>query len=185
MSDNSCRPHQPFKQLWYWLIPDGSEILLHHAEENLQNCYQIKAQTLKVVKESSKSHSNHWVLPCRRSWQNSKYNSDLILPVAPIFKVFRNVRSDPLSLHCMPLYKGRVWLRWSWTNGVIHRPEVEASRELPSCRTSLALAFPLTPIHFGVTLTAYNFTSEAFEDPICPLFISKETRQCIKCSITL
>ena len=59
--------------------------------------------------------------------------------------------------------------------GLIYRPEVEASRELPFCsRTSLALAFPLTPIHFGVTLTANNFTSEAFEDPICPLFISKE-----------
>jgi len=54
--------------------------------------------------------------------------------------------------------------------------EVEASRELTSCsRTSLVLAFPLTTIHFGVTLTANNFTSEASEDPICPLFISKET----------
>jgi len=64
----------------------------------------------------------------------------------------------------------------------MHRPEVEALRELPSfSRTSLVL---LTPIHFDITLTMNNFTSEA-EDPICPLFISKETPQCIKCSITL
>jgi len=37
------------------------------------------------------------------------------------------------------------------------------------------LANPLTPIHFS----SKNFTSEVFKDSICPLFISKETRQCI------
>ncbi|XDV39097.1 hypothetical protein PO909_008385 [Leuciscus waleckii] len=50
---------------------------------------------------------------------------------------------------------------------------------------SPAVSIPLTAIHFGVTLTANNFTSEAFKDSICPLFISKETRKCVKGSITL
>ena len=48
-----------------------------------------------------------------------------------------------------------------------------------------AVSIPLTPIHFGVTLTANNFTSEAFKDSICPFIISKETRKCIKGPITL
>ncbi|XDV47319.1 hypothetical protein PO909_016988, partial [Leuciscus waleckii] len=37
---------------------------------------------------------------------------------------------------------------------------------------SPAVSIPLTAIHFGVTLTANNFTSEAFKDSICPLFTS-------------
>jgi len=51
--------------------------------------------------------------------------------------------------------------------------------------TSPAVSIPLTPIHFCITLTADNFTSEASKDLICPLLISKETRYCIKGSITL
>uniref|UniRef100_A0A8C9Z2Y1 Chondrolectin n=1 Tax=Sander lucioperca TaxID=283035 RepID=A0A8C9Z2Y1_SANLU len=47
------------------------------------------------------------------------------------------------------------------------------------------VSIPLTAIHSDVTLTENNFTSEEFKDSVCPLFISKETRQCIKGSITL
>jgi len=35
------------------------------------------------------------------------------------------------------------------------------------------VSIPLTTIHFGVILTANNFTSEASKDSICPLFIGQ------------
>ena len=58
-------------------------------------------------------------------------------------------------------------------------------RHFDATKRSPPVSIPLTAVHFDVTLTANNFTSEAFKDSISPLFISKETRQCIKGSITL
>ena len=54
--------------------------------------------------------------------------------------------------------------------------EKRTSYDSEANKPSPSASIPLTPIHFGVTLTAKNFTSEAFKDSICPLFISKETR---------
>jgi len=60
--------------------------------------------------------------------------------------------------------------------GVIQQPETEVSPGPLANKPSPAVSIPLTPIHFGTTLTANNLTSEVFKDSICPLFISKETR---------
>jgi len=49
-------------------------------------------------------------------------------------------------------------------NGVIHQPETEVSPLGPPMESKLspAVSNTLPSIHFGITLTANNFTSEAF-----------------------